>query len=114
MVDSNRVMAWAKITRRQLDHWVEREFIKPLVIPAERMGGKLYDWSMEEAKVVQRMGELTSAGIPPVIAAKVARGDRKATERLLGALAGCVTSLRWQFDPPAQGLGAEGAAVPSD
>jgi hypothetical protein len=99
MVDSNRVMSWAKISRRQLDHWVDKEFIKPMVIPAERMGGKLYDWSMAEAAVVRKMGQLTAAGIPPAIAAKVARGDRKRIEMLLGALAGCVTSLRWELPP---------------
>lgn len=105
MVDSNRVMAWAKITRRQLDHWVDKGFIKPLVIPAERMGGKLYDWSIAEAKVVQRMGNLTAAGIPPAIAATVARGDKRRIEMLLTALAGCVTELRWRLDPPEEGLG---------
>lgn len=105
MPDSNQVLAWAKITRRQLDNWVTKKYIVPVNAPGRGFGGVQYDWSQTEAMVAKKMGELTSAGIPPAIAAKVARGDRKATERLLGALAGCVTELRWRLDPPGVGLG---------
>lgn len=111
MVDSNRVMAWARITRRQLDNWVEKGYILPLVVPSERMGGKFYDWSQAETKVILHMGNLTAAGIPPAIAAKVARGDRKRIEMLLTALAGCVTELRWRLDPPDVGQSADGLAT---
>lgn len=103
MPDSNQVISWAKISRRQLDHWISRGFIKPVSHSGRGFGGVQYDWSMAEANVAKKMGELTSAGIPPAIAAKVARGDRKAIERLLGALAVCVTELRWRLDPPEVG-----------
>lgn len=111
MPDSNRVMSWAKISRRQLDNWVEKGYIKPVTHSGRGFGGVQYDWSISEAEVAQRMGDLTRAGIPPAIAAKVARGDRKAIECLLGALAKCVTEMRWRLDPPKIGSTPEESYV---
>jgi hypothetical protein len=105
MPDSNQVMSWAKITRRQLDNWVDKKYIVPANMSGRGFGGVQYNWSQAEATVAKKMGELTAAGIPPAIAAKVARGDRKAIERLLGALAGCVTHLRWALGPTESGPG---------
>jgi len=99
MPNSDQVISWAKITRRQLDNWIVKGYIKPVPAPGRGFGGMQYDWSMSEAKVVQRMGALTEAGIAPAMAAKFARGDRKALERVLAALAVCVTELRWSLHP---------------
>lgn len=99
MPDSNVVMRWAGITRRQLDHWVDKEFIKPVRHSGRGLNGVQYDWSMEEARVVERMGKLVAAGIPPAMAHKFARGDQVAIERLLYAVAPCVTELRWRLLP---------------
>lgn len=99
MPNSNQVMQWAGISRRQLDHWVERKFIKPVTHSGRGFNGVQYDWSMEEAKVVERMGKLVAAGLPPAMAHRFARGDQKALERLLFAVAPCVTELRWRLLP---------------
>lgn len=96
MPNSDQVMRWAGITRRQLDHWVAKGFLKPVVIPAERMGGKIYDWSMTEAKTAEHMGKLVSAGIPPAMAHRFATGDTAALNRLLRALGPLVAELRWR------------------
>lgn len=95
MPDSNQVLSWAKISRRQLDHWVAKEYVKPVTHSGRGFGGLQYDWSMAEAKVVERMGELTRAGLSAFHAAKVARGDLKACEGLLYALRPCLAELRW-------------------
>lgn len=115
MPDSDTVLRWAEISRRQLDHWVERGFIKPGTHSGRGFGGVQYDWSMDEAKVVQRMGRLVNAGLPPAMAHKLARGDDKALERLLFALKECVTELRWRVRPGTEVRGqlvelSEGAA----
>lgn len=95
MPDSNKVMSWAKISRRQLDNWVAQEYIKPSSKPGRGLNGLQYEWSLTEAKVIQRMGALTAAGVAPAMAARFARGDRKALEALLYALRSCVAELRW-------------------
>jgi hypothetical protein len=97
MPSSDQVMSWAKISRRQLDNWVNKGYIKPVRAPGQGWGGMQYDWSMAEAKVAQRMGALTEAGIAPAMAAKFARGERKPLEKVLHALACCVTELRWSL-----------------
>lgn len=99
MPNSEQVMRWAGITRRQLDHWVEKEFIKPVTHSGRGFGGIQYDWSAEEARTVERMGKLVAAGIPPAMAHKFARGEQAAIERLLYAVAPCVTELRWRLLP---------------
>lgn len=110
MPDSNVVMRWAGITRRQLDHWVDKEFIKPVRHSGRGLNGVQYDWSMEEARVVERMGKLVAAGIPPAMAHKFARGDQAAIERLLYAVAPCVTELRWRLLPGDEVRGRSTAA----
>jgi hypothetical protein len=97
MPDSNQVMSWAKISRRQLDNWVAQEYIKPTVHRGRGLNGVQYDWSVAEAKVIQRMGGLTAAGVAPAMAARFARGDRKALEALLYALKPCTAQLTWEL-----------------
>jgi hypothetical protein len=102
MPDSNQVLSWAKITRRQLDNWVAKKYIKPASSAGRGFGGVQYAWSQEEAKVVQLMGDLTRAGVRPDVAARMARGEVKACEGLLYALKAYVAELSWQVRVPTE------------
>lgn len=99
MPDSNQVMSWAKISRRQLDNWIDQGYVKPSISSGRGRNGLQYNWSVAEAKVIQRMGALAAAGVAPAMAAKFARGDRKALEALLYALKPCLAELRWALGP---------------
>lgn len=100
MPDSSQVLRWANITRRQLDNWVGRGYITPTRVIGQGYGGVQYEWSVAEAKVVQRMAGLAAAGVAPRVAALAARGDRTALEGLLYGLKPCTLQLAWSLTPP--------------
>lgn len=96
MPNSNQVMSWAGITRRQLDNWITQGFVTPVHTSGQGFGGLVYDWTTKEAEVAVRMGRLVRAGVAPRVAARVARGDRAVCGALMAALRGCLTELGWQ------------------
>lgn len=112
MPNSNQVLSWAGISRRQLDNWVDKKYITPISNSGRGFGGVQYEWTTQEAKVIERMGKLTRAGVMPHVAALVARNDRKASEALLYALRACVPTLAWETGDAA-GAGAR-PGVPAE
>lgn len=60
------------ISYRQLDHWVRLGYLHPT--HGIRAGVPRH-WSAEELAVAQTMARLVSAGLPPAVAHRVARGE---------------------------------------
>jgi hypothetical protein len=62
------------ITYRQIDHWARVGYLHP----QQRHGagsGRWRHWPDDEAEVAYRMVRLVTAGIPPALAATIARAD---------------------------------------
>lgn len=77
------VLAEARITRRQMEHWIKCGYLWP-----QGEGGKGHPWWFPEREVTVavRMGRLTRAGLTASVAAKVARGDARSVGQLRHAL----------------------------
>jgi hypothetical protein len=77
------VMRRAGITYRQLDHWAVRGYLVPA--GGTRTGsGFARTWTPAELAVACPMGRLTGAGLPPEMAARVARSGQARYEMAPG------------------------------
>lgn len=73
------VIGAAGITYRQLHHWTVQGYL----VPAGGTGkgsGYAREWTRGELAVACLMGRLTAAGLPPAIAARVARCGQERCE----------------------------------
>jgi len=61
-------------TYRQLDHWVRSGYLKPNCAGGS---GFVREWPKGELRVANTMARLVAAGLPPALAARVARGERE-------------------------------------
>lgn len=106
-MNSDQVSSLAKVTKRQLDTWVSRGWLKPQSVPGMGRGGMEREWSVQEAEKARLMGHLVGAGLLPHVAHKIATGDRPFITKLLGAVAPCMgggeLSYRWFGSDPATG-----------
>jgi hypothetical protein len=62
------------VTYRQLDYWARQGYLRP---SASRGSGVSRLWPRAEVKVAWTMSRLVAAGIPPSVAARVARGEKE-------------------------------------
>jgi hypothetical protein len=73
-LDTAEVCAAARITPRQLNHWVRRGYVTPQ--DPERSGsGRPFSFSPVEVGVAVRIGMLVAQGYRVAAAAQVARDD---------------------------------------
>jgi hypothetical protein len=107
-MNSEQVASIAGITKRQLDNWVTKGWLKPTVVSGQGWGGTQREFDGKEAEVARLMGRLTRAGLYPNYAHKVARGHRMPIATLLGVVAECMGNgeliYKW-FDSAPRGSG---------
>jgi len=85
MPTSEQVATTAKITYRQLDHWVRRGYLEPAWV-TNRTGngrGTGREWTATEAPIACLMGRLTRGGLAPATAAAVARSAQAGQTRFV-------------------------------
>lgn len=113
-MNSEQVCRQAGISRRQLDNWVAKGFIKSVNAAGVGFGGIVREYSATEARVAEYMGNLTKAGMYPSQAEKVARGNAGALSKLLAAVGPCLGSGELRYRLPQEGreraYGQKGAA----
>jgi DNA-binding transcriptional MerR regulator len=73
LIGSNDVVELARITYRQLDHWVRAEYVRPRQNGHGHGSGHMRVWSIDEVAVCVRMGVLVEVGLTPQAAARIAR-----------------------------------------
>jgi hypothetical protein len=71
------MLAEARVTWRQLDHWTRLGYLRTL---SEQIPGIGHDriWPSSEVQIARTMARLTAAGITPEGAERVARGKNLA------------------------------------
>lgn len=74
------VMPRVGATYRQLDYWARKGYLRPSQ-PGKREddygSGFARRWTDEEIRVAALMARLANAGLPPALAARIARGDHE-------------------------------------
>jgi len=83
------LMGKADITYRQLNNWCDKGWLKFKLVPGMGRGGQQREFTAAEAEVCVRMARLVAAGVYPEKAAKIARGDKAAIQRLISAVLPC-------------------------
>lgn len=101
MVDTAQVVRWSGASSRQVMTWIGKGFLKPDLVPGQGFGGKQYSWTMDEARVAERLASLVKAGLYPDAAHQVARGEAQALSKLLAAVQPCMGAgeLRYRLTP---------------
>jgi DNA-binding transcriptional MerR regulator len=111
-VNSEKVAAIAQVSYRQMDFWLRRGWVPN---PPEEKGiGVPRVWNDDHVEFFRRMGLLTRAGVYPEKAHRIAKGEDRAAEHLLAAVARCqvadeasADAGQGSPDPTDVGAGAE-------
>lgn len=112
-MNSEKLASLAGVSKRQLDTWVVKGWVKADQVPGMGRGGVERDFKHDQVEIARRMGALVNAGVFAGKAAKLAQGDRTALDALLAAVGPCVGMGELRYRLPQQGserrYGAAGA-----
>jgi hypothetical protein len=78
-----QLMRHAGITYRQAYHWQAKGYLVPQPRPENASSGSPMRWTLEEADIARRIGELTRIGLAVQVAALYARQAPAEADKLL-------------------------------